>query len=82
MTHVDVQLHGVFYMVCQSMMYLFCFRHKQLLEKYGHAWVRRLRFSKIVSSNLNPLKVSAWHWLRSWLGAKLRTEETHSAFDS
>jgi hypothetical protein len=56
-THVNVAGHAVFYTVCQAMMYMFCFRHKALLDTCGLTWVRRLRFSKIVSSNLNPLKV-------------------------
>jgi len=50
----DAQKHGVFYSVCQSVIYIFCFKHKQL-ESYQQSIL--LSCNKIIYASLNPLKL-------------------------
>ncbi|XP_048575855.1 RNA polymerase I-specific transcription initiation factor RRN3 [Nematostella vectensis] len=54
----DVNKHGPFYSVCQSIFYIFVFRHRQCLETpEGQKFVSKLNFQRIVTCKLNPLKV-------------------------
>eukprot|EP00123_Amoebidium_parasiticum_P012593 comp21464_c0_seq1/m.29692 comp21464_c0_seq1/g.29692 ORF comp21464_c0_seq1/g.29692 comp21464_c0_seq1/m.29692 type:complete len:611 (-) comp21464_c0_seq1:43-1875(-) len=54
---IDVKQHGLFYAVCQALLYMFCFRHEQLLAHYGRNWVHKLYLSSVIQAKLNPLKV-------------------------
>ncbi|KAL9957553.1 hypothetical protein ACROYT_G039195 [Oculina patagonica] len=54
----DVSKYGPFYSVCQALLYMFIFRHKQLLDlEEGLKYIRRLNLDRIVSCRMNPLKV-------------------------
>eukprot|EP00128_Syssomonas_multiformis_P019016 Colp12_sorted_trinity150504_noHs@25152 len=57
-TAPNVEAHGVFYMVCQAVFYMFAFRHRELLgSEEGLRQVRLLKLDRLVTSPLNPLKV-------------------------
>jgi RNA polymerase I-specific transcription initiation factor RRN3 len=54
-----VARHGPFFSLCQSVFYIFVFRHQSLVEmENGLSFLRSLNFERIVSSKLNPLQVS------------------------
>eukprot|EP01127_Copromyxa_protea_P012363 TRINITY_DN3215_c0_g1_i2.p2 TRINITY_DN3215_c0_g1~~TRINITY_DN3215_c0_g1_i2.p2 ORF type:complete len:276 (+),score=55.57 TRINITY_DN3215_c0_g1_i2:2472-3299(+) len=54
----DAGQHGLFYSICQSAMYIFCFKHEQLMnEPNGQEFIRKLNFIEIFEANLNPLKL-------------------------
>eukprot|EP00126_Sphaerothecum_destruens_P010214 Sdes_comp20692_c0_seq1m16256 len=54
---INIHQYSVFYAVCQSILYIFCFRHRELLEQpNGIDYVLQLRFDRIIVCNLNPLK--------------------------
>lgn len=56
--YADVSAHGTFYAVCQTVFYVFAFRHKELIEmKNGMKILRNLNFERIITCRLNPLKV-------------------------
>eukprot|EP00794_Sanderia_malayensis_P012736 gene12736-14041_t len=53
----DIHKHATFYSVCQTLLYVFVFRHKCVLEQANwRAFVRKLGFEQIIGSRLNPLK--------------------------
>ena len=53
----DLHKHATFYSVCQTLLYVFVFRHKCILEDVNwRSFVRKLSLERIVSSRLNPLK--------------------------
>uniref|UniRef100_A0A8C4RBS4 RRN3 homolog, RNA polymerase I transcription factor n=1 Tax=Eptatretus burgeri TaxID=7764 RepID=A0A8C4RBS4_EPTBU len=59
-SYCDVSIHGPFYAVCQSVCYIFIFRHRELLEpdmKKGLAYLQALNLERLVQCRLNPLKV-------------------------
>lgn len=54
----DVIHHGPFYSVCQSVFYIFAFRHKELLGMPdGYKYCQDLHLQTIVTCRLNPLRV-------------------------
>ncbi|XP_072036976.1 RNA polymerase I-specific transcription initiation factor RRN3-like [Amphiura filiformis] len=54
----DVSLHLPFYSLCQAILYVFVFRHRQLIEdNKGLRYVMGLNFERIVTCRLNPLRV-------------------------
>eukprot|EP01126_Amoeba_proteus_P022819 TRINITY_DN2298_c0_g1_i8.p1 TRINITY_DN2298_c0_g1~~TRINITY_DN2298_c0_g1_i8.p1 ORF type:complete len:426 (-),score=78.01 TRINITY_DN2298_c0_g1_i8:219-1496(-) len=54
----DAQKHGLFYSICQSVLYIFCFKYEQILQlPDGMSFIQSLEFLKILQSNLNPLKL-------------------------
>lgn len=54
----DLAHHGPFYSVCQSLFYLFCFKHNDVMQlKRGHKWADSLNLQRIITSKLNPLRV-------------------------
>ncbi|KAJ3177807.1 hypothetical protein HK101_010189 [Irineochytrium annulatum] len=54
----DIQKHGVFYSVVQALLYLFCFRWKQILaDSYGQLPVEMTGFQRVLLSKFAPLKV-------------------------
>ncbi|GFT53087.1 RNA polymerase I-specific transcription initiation factor RRN3 [Trichonephila clavipes] len=56
-TSQDVEFHGTFHSVCQTVFYVFAFRHKELLEmKEGLKYLQSLNFDRIISCRLNPLR--------------------------
>lgn len=56
-TSQDLDVHGTFHSVCQTIFYVFAFRSKELLEmKDGYKYLRSLNFDRIVSCRLNPLR--------------------------
>lgn len=56
-SYPDVSFHGPFFSVCQSLFYVFAFRHKDLLEMpHGFRYLQSLNFDRIVTSCLNPLR--------------------------
>eukprot|EP01135_Chromosphaera_perkinsii_P005508 Nk52_evm57s352 gene=Nk52_evmTU57s352 len=57
-TVISVQKHILFYSVCQAVLYIFCFRHREFLSSTaGINYVLKLGFDRLISCNLNPLKV-------------------------
>lgn len=53
----NINLHRTFYSLCQTIFYVFIFRHKELLSsEINIAKVKSWKLSNIVSSKLNPLK--------------------------
>jgi hypothetical protein len=57
---VNVARHGVFYSACQAMMYIFCFRHRQLMSEVRcdardgcHSWLMWIA-SRHTSKQLGP----------------------------
>ncbi|GFU55606.1 RNA polymerase I-specific transcription initiation factor RRN3 [Nephila pilipes] len=56
-TSRDLEVHGTFHSVCQTVFYVFAFRSKELLEmKEGHKYLQGLNFDRIVTCRLNPLR--------------------------
>lgn len=53
---IDVELHALFYMVSQSIFYIFCFHHKELL-KTANLESFAAGVQRVVESKLNPFKV-------------------------
>jgi len=66
----DVEVHGVFYAVCQSIFYVFCYKHEKVMELQPpdplraaeaaaerKAWLRSLNLQRIIDCSLNPFKV-------------------------
>lgn len=54
----DMELHVVFYSVCQAFFHLFIARHKEFLEaENGILFLQELDITKIVNCKLNPLKI-------------------------
>lgn len=54
----DAETHGVFYSVCQSVLYIFCFHSRSILaQDDGREWFSALNLVPIFRSNLNPFKV-------------------------
>ena len=72
--HCDVSLHSVWYSLCHSLLYIIIFHHNDIIQSndgklilliiiiiiiiLGVAFLRRLNLDRIISSKLNPLKVS------------------------
>jgi len=54
----DAEKHALFYSVCQSLFYLFCFKGRLLLEAGAKSFLKQLSIHRIIHSNLNPLKVN------------------------
>ncbi len=53
----DIYKHATFYSVCQTLLYVFVFRHKSIMEEPDwRVFVRKINFEGIISSRLNPLK--------------------------
>ncbi|XP_055348034.1 RNA polymerase I-specific transcription initiation factor RRN3-like [Paramacrobiotus metropolitanus] len=51
------QVHRLFYVICENIFYLVTFRHEEIFaQSKGIAWFKALNFSRIISSNLNPLR--------------------------
>ncbi|KAG8184417.1 hypothetical protein JTE90_004587 [Oedothorax gibbosus] len=56
-TSQDLNSHGSFHSVCQTVFYVFAFRNRELLEmKDGYKYLRSLNFDRIVTCRLNPLR--------------------------
>ncbi|XP_064478637.1 RNA polymerase I-specific transcription initiation factor RRN3-like [Ornithodoros turicata] len=54
----DVRRHGTFYAVCQTVLYIFAFHHKDLTAtNKGLQFLRSLNLEALVMSPLNPLRV-------------------------
>ena len=54
---LDLEHHALFYSLCQSLLYVFCFRHRDLLAMEGGLdYCRRMGFDRIVTCSLNPLR--------------------------
>lgn len=54
----DAEAHGVFYSVCQSVLYIFCFHARSILaQDDGREWFAALNLVPVFMANLNPLKV-------------------------
>ncbi|CAG7729361.1 unnamed protein product [Allacma fusca] len=54
---INLQAHGCFYAVCQTIFYLIAFRNKELLgSRKASAYMRTLNLGRLVTSDLNPLK--------------------------
>jgi hypothetical protein len=53
----DAEKHALFYSVCQSLFYLFCFKGRLLLEAGAKSFLKQLPIHRIIHSNLNPLKM-------------------------
>ena len=52
----DLHRHATFYSVCQTLFYVFIFRHKQLMDDPDwRNFVRKLSLDRIVTCRLNPL---------------------------
>ena len=52
-----VEKHSVFFSICQSIFYIFCFRHEELLKE-PNVWFKiQNSLSRMVNSALNPLKI-------------------------
>eukprot|EP01119_Soliformovum_irregulare_P025901 TRINITY_DN9712_c0_g1_i1.p1 TRINITY_DN9712_c0_g1~~TRINITY_DN9712_c0_g1_i1.p1 ORF type:complete len:215 (-),score=47.42 TRINITY_DN9712_c0_g1_i1:76-720(-) len=51
---VDVDMHGVFYAICYSIFYIYCF-HFEFLST-DPAYLTSLNLTKLLTSPLNPLK--------------------------
>jgi len=76
----DVSKWGGFYSVCQAVMYIFCFRWKDLREVeedefgvIGERWMGFLQnLNKAITSKFNPLKVCSLRvtWLMAFSRAK------------
>lgn len=57
-TEPDVKRHGTFYAVCQTVLYIFAFHHKDLTTTAkGLQFLRGLNLEALVMSPLNPLRV-------------------------
>ncbi|XP_066993882.2 RNA polymerase I-specific transcription initiation factor RRN3 isoform X2 [Anabrus simplex] len=55
---VELRRHPMFYAICQAVFYLVAFRHSDLLHpKQNLEFVLKLNIAKMVSSQLNPLRV-------------------------
>ena len=51
--------HALFYSVCQSVMYIFCFRHAELMAmENGRHYVRRLQLDHVLNARLAPLSAT------------------------
>ncbi|CAG5129022.1 unnamed protein product [Candidula unifasciata] len=55
--HADLAHHAPFYSVCQSVFYIFCFKHMDFMGMKGYRWAESLNLQRIVTSKLNPLRV-------------------------
>lgn len=56
-TSQELNVHGTFHSVCQTVFYTFAFRSQELLEiDKGYQFLRTLNFDRIVTSRLNPLR--------------------------
>ena len=53
----NIEKHCVFFSVSQAILYVFCFRHKQILQDPDIWYQIQNSLSKLVNSTLNPLKV-------------------------
>ncbi|XP_054257240.1 RNA polymerase I-specific transcription initiation factor RRN3 [Macrosteles quadrilineatus] len=58
-TSCDPRIHSVFYSACQALFYLIAFRHKEIVlnSPKGLQFLQGLNLAKVVSSQLNPLRV-------------------------
>lgn len=55
---VDMQRHRTFYAVCQTILYIFAFHHRELTAgESGLSFLRDLNLEALVMSPLNPLRV-------------------------
>lgn len=55
-TAQDLNVHGTFHSVCQTVFYVFAFRSQELIEiDKGFRLLRSLNFDRIVTCRLNPL---------------------------
>jgi RNA polymerase I-specific transcription initiation factor RRN3 len=52
----DVEVHSIFYSVCQSIFYIICFHYTNLFQNEGKEYWSSLELEKIITSSLNPLK--------------------------
>lgn len=56
--YMEMGLHGAFHAACQSVFYVFCFRHEELMKMHnGCKWLHSLNFQRMVTCRLNPLHV-------------------------
>ncbi|BFZ02623.1 hypothetical protein BsWGS_05662 [Bradybaena similaris] len=55
--HANLAHHAPFYSVCQSVFYIFCFKHMDFMGMKGYRWAESLNLQRIVTSKLNPLRV-------------------------
>ncbi|GIY87873.1 RNA polymerase I-specific transcription initiation factor RRN3 [Caerostris darwini] len=56
-TSKDIEVHGTFHSVCQTIFYVFAFRSKELMEMNdGFRYIQSLNFDRIASCRLNPLR--------------------------
>lgn len=54
----DPSRFALFYSVCQSLFYIICFRHRQILNMQdGAMYMQGLGFDRLINSRFNPLKV-------------------------
>ncbi|XP_034942157.1 RNA polymerase I-specific transcription initiation factor RRN3 [Chelonus insularis] len=54
----DIRVHAVFYAVCQAVFYIIGFKHRDLVStKKNLLFLQSLNFTKIISCQLNPLRV-------------------------
>ncbi|KAI9206890.1 RNA polymerase I-specific transcription initiation factor RRN3, partial [Polychytrium aggregatum] len=63
--HADVSRYTVFYSVVQAIVYIFCFRWKELMSMdrnipYGQLPAEMMGFQRVVMSKFNPLKICAF----------------------
>ena len=59
----DAEVHALFYSVCQSIFYIYCFKHPQLLDSdRGREHFKQLHLERIIESSLNPFKVRHPHF--------------------
>eukprot|EP01125_Pyxidicula_operculata_P000135 TRINITY_DN1020_c0_g1_i2.p1 TRINITY_DN1020_c0_g1~~TRINITY_DN1020_c0_g1_i2.p1 ORF type:complete len:489 (-),score=103.86 TRINITY_DN1020_c0_g1_i2:357-1823(-) len=57
----DAEKHALFYSVAQSLLYIFCFKHKDLYDQpncpQNLSFITSLGLNRIVATTLNPLKI-------------------------
>ena len=63
-TRKTIAKHGIFYSIVQAIIYLFCFRWKQLIDldlSTGQLPIELASFQKVLTSKLCPFKVCSKH---------------------
>ena len=57
-SYPSIDLHRTFYALCQTVFYIFIFRHRELITNSNSSidTVKTWKFSSIISSKLNPLR--------------------------
>ncbi|XP_044015164.1 RNA polymerase I-specific transcription initiation factor RRN3-like [Aphidius gifuensis] len=54
---ININMHNIFYTICQSLFYIISFRHKDLtIDKKNIVFLENLNLNNIITSKLNPLK--------------------------